>query len=65
MKTRTRLVQDVQDFINRHDITPESLGWQAVRNSAVVKNLLRGGDVTTKTMDKLYEFMDLFNVSQK
>lgn len=65
MRTVTRLVEDLQAFLSEYDLAASELGWRAVRNSRLVDKLLDGGDCVTRTMDKLYEFMDEYRSSNK
>lgn len=65
MSTRSKLAEDIEYFLGHHDLRPSELGWFAVRNSRLVNKLLNGGDCTTRTMDKLYDFMDEYSNKYK
>lgn len=58
MSTRTKLADDLREFLSAFDMEASELGWKAARNSSLVNKIISGGDCTTRVMDKLYDTMD-------
>lgn len=56
--TRTRLIAKIEAFLAETGMGPSHLGQRAAVGSEVVKRLRSGGDVTTRSADKLNAFID-------
>lgn len=58
MKLRIQIKQDVKDFMQRHNVTPTTLGIKALGNSHLVFQILKGTDLKISSVEKLYEYME-------
>lgn len=57
--TRAMLIRRIEEFLAKNpQYTPESFGWEAKRDSGLLKRLKSGGDITTSGMDKVLDFID-------
>jgi hypothetical protein len=56
--TRSLLLAEVEKcLVDFPQMTPESFGWQSVKDSTLVERLRGGGDVTTKKLDMILQFI--------
>lgn len=56
--TQEWLLDQIEQHLARNThLTPESLGWRAIRDSSLVDRLRAGGDVTTRKMDKIIAYI--------
>jgi hypothetical protein len=53
----TDLVTDVETFLARTRMNPQVFGRKVCRNSRLVERLRSGGDVQTRTADKIRSFI--------
>ncbi len=55
---RDWLLAEVEKFLSEFpDIDPESFGWHAIKDCTLVGRLRGGGDVTTKKLDMILQFI--------
>lgn len=58
LTTQTCLLAAVNEYLELHpEMTAESFGWYAVQDSSIVARLRKGGDVTTRKLDKILAFI--------
>jgi hypothetical protein len=57
MSTREQLLRDIEDFLERHGMTPSAFGLAAVNDAKLVPNLRKNLDIRTRTMDRARQFM--------
>lgn len=53
----TPLLTEIDKFLERSGMAESTLGQKAIREWRVVQRLRDGGDVTTRTAQRLREFM--------
>ena len=57
MTERERLLKDIETFIAEHDIPASIFGREALSDTAFVSRLRAGGDVRSRTIDRVRKFM--------
>lgn len=66
MRTRQKLIDDIQHFLHSSGMDEDVFGWACVKDSTLCARLFSGGDVTTGTMDRIYDCIDAnFNLTTK
>lgn len=55
------LLYTVNSFLSMHpDMSPETFGWQAIKDTSLVERLRSGGDVTTRKLDAIISYIHNF-----
>lgn len=57
MRTRDKLIADIEAFLKRYKMRPTVFGTLAVNDAKLMSELRAGADLTTKRMDKIRDFM--------
>ena len=57
MSERERLLKEIEEFIIKHDIPASIFGREAINDTALVGRLRAGGDVQSRTIDRVRKFM--------
>lgn len=57
MSTHAQLLLEIERFLLTHGLAPTTFGRKAVNDVKFVANLRNGGDVTTRTLDRVRAFM--------
>lgn len=52
------ILAEIEAYLVEHDISPSYFGKKAVGNSELVARLRNGGDLTSRTAQKLRDFME-------
>jgi len=55
--TREILLEEIEAFLDHHQMAPTQFGALAVRDAKFVGRLREGHDVRTKTVDRVRDFM--------
>jgi hypothetical protein len=61
MSTHDRFLLEIEEFLEAANMRPTTFGLKAVNDAKFVSKLRGGSDVTTRTMDRVREFI----ISQK
>jgi hypothetical protein len=56
--TRGKFLAAIERFLKQNpDITPEHFGWLTIGDTSLVPRLREGGDVTTRKLDLVTEYL--------
>lgn len=65
MSTRDQLLDAIEQFLLRHDMTATNFGKMAAQDGRIVFRLRRGSDVGTRMHDRLICFMAEFDKPER
>lgn len=57
MSTHEQFLAEIETFLKGNNIAPTTFGLRSVNDAKFVQKLRSGADVTTRTMDRVREFM--------
>jgi len=65
MSTHDQFLSEIEVFLEAEDMRPTTFGLKAVNDAKFVANLRNGADVTTRTMDRVREFIRTYPKNPK
>lgn len=57
MSTHQQFLSEIESFLEAENMAPTKFGLKALNDAKFVANLRAGADVTTRTMDRVREFI--------
>jgi len=57
MSTHQQFLSEIEQFLEAENMAPTKFGLKAVNDAKFVANIRSGADVTTRTMDRVREFI--------
>jgi superfamily I DNA/RNA helicase len=55
------IIKDIKEFCRKNNISTYQFGMELKEDNKLIKRLLAGKSINTRTMNKIYTFMDFYN----